>query len=313
MAISAAGYGALATIGTAFVGSVTNRGGSRADIRYGHSSDNRYALAKESELYDRARDRGLTPQEYYGSSAPGVSGPSGAASVLGNSRTQRDIQRQQSITAAGQAAADRQNRLDTTNIQARTQIETAKIQAGTQTRGQDITEGVQQRGQDITEKIGMGNLHLNTEKYLKIQIPQAAANLKKTTQEVNKIINEVATSTPKFLKMIKIMTMGSDNSYGLAIQNMLGIDISNVKQMQSLPVDTRRKLLAGLLSGSSNAAKEFAGFSGNIDQWLDTIAMGISKSIDAVSDTFKPGIEPANPTLGRRSRKNTQLQGTRFH
>ena len=282
-------------IGGAVLGSVT---GERA-AKHGASIDKRSKLRTEEALWGRAQERGLTPQEYYGSSAPGgAMGASGAGQVLGNSMNQQSAAMSQ---AAQQTSENEKDRVNAKEI--------AQIQAGTQTRGQDITAGTTQRGQDITANTQSNILNFQKKNYLQIQVPQAAANLNKTTQEVNKIINEVATSTPKFIKMLKVMTMGSDNSYGLAIQNMLGIDISDPKQMESLSPDMRRKLLAGLLSGSSTAAKELSGITGSISQWIDTMAASGGKIIDSLTSTSS--MEQTKPQLGNKQK--TRHRGQTQH
>ena len=79
----------------------------------------------------------MTPQEYYGSPAPGVGGPSGGAQVLGNMATQEGIANRQIFASALGAAADREVQkrgqdvqLEQTRIQAEAQVKSAELGAG---------------------------------------------------------------------------------------------------------------------------------------------------------------------------------------
>lgn len=283
----------FAAIGGAIGGQILGSMAGNYAARSGAGIDRGSKLKHEAALWGRAQERGITAQEYYGSPAPGgPTGSSGAAQVMGNSQNAMaaELGKQQQQSSENQKDRDNQK-------------EIAQIQAGTQTRGQDITAGTASNILDFQKA-----------NYLQTTLPQAAKNLQKSEQEVLKLINEVATSNPKFIKMLKIMTMGSDNSYGLAIQNMLGIDISDPKQMQSLSADMRRKLLAGLLSGGSTAAKELAGFAGSIEQWLDTMAQGGASLIKSAKDALKPNMQQTKPQLGNKKDKtNWRTQGSQLH
>lgn len=265
-------------VGGSILGGMMGKKAGRSNAKLGAQLDYERDMKTEASLWQRAEERGLTPQEYYGSGAPGsATGASGSAQVIGNQQNAMAQQMGQLGQQAALTVSENQKNRDNAK-------EIAAIQAG-----------AQKYGTDKQFEVAMGRLHLDTRQYLEIQIPQAAANINKTEHETMRLVNEIATSDPKFVKAMKIMTMGSDNSYGLAIQKMLGIDISDDKQMQSLSADQRSKLLAGLLSGGSTAAKELAGFSGSIEQWLDTMVQGGNALYQGAKDALTPGIQSTSP------------------
>lgn len=267
-------------------------------VRHGHRLDNRYFLQRHDAMYARAEARGLTPQEFYGSPAAGGSGPSGGAQTLGNMAASANASSKalmgQVLGAHEQAKTQKRGQ----DIQAKTQENVANIQKQSAENVAKIQAGAQRRGQDLTYDIGLRNFKLSEEQYYNVNLPQAQENIRKTQRETEKLINEVATSKPQFVKLMKIMTMSAPNSLNFAIQRMAGIDISDDDQLKRLSKEKRRKLIAALLAVNSNAAAELHGVNYSIDAWLDSMAESAQSIWDGVPSLLGDGIEK---TTGKRS------------
>ena len=246
---SAAGS-ALGSIG----GSFLDRALGRDDARAGHRYDLRYSLRKEEELWNRAQERGLTPQEYYGSPAAGGAGGgvSGGAQTLGN------------INAANTSAL-------TARQQMETQLATTKMQTDAQKYAADKQFGASTYSTDKTFEAAMANFGLKRDEYLNVTVPQAAAQLGKTEQETLKLINDVATSTPKFKRLMKLMSMGLDNTLVHLATSSTGLDIGDPEVVANMSEDDRAKLTAAIMSARSTFKTEVSGAQETINAYLDAL------------------------------------------
>ncbi len=279
-----------ATAGAAIGGAVLGGAATDYGSRRGASRDYKYYRKTAEYDWQMASDRGLTAQEFYGSPASGGSMGSANTQTLGN---QYGLQ----AKAAADRIQENVQRDKDRAVQERgqdTQKEIAEIQTGSQQRvaGQNIE--MQQKRLTFDEKV-----------YRETTLPAAAASINKTVHETKKLVNDIVTSTPKFLRMMKIMTMSADNSLSLATQNMMGIDISDAKQLQSLSPDKKQKLLSALISLKSNASIEFQGVKNTIADWLDLIARSGQKLIEGAKDLGNNGIQGA-PGQTRGHLKATQ-------
>lgn len=263
----------------ATVGAILGGASDRSNAK--KSSELNYEQHKLIDKYDwkQAKKRGITPVEFYGSPAASTSGDSGASVTLGNQASKfADIGQ----TMAMQFKENEKDRDSNERI--------AAIQAG-----------ASEYATDKTYEANIKRLRFDKEMYYNTTVPQAAANIGKTIQETNKLVNEVATSDPKFQRFMKIMTMGIDNTIGLAIQTSLGVDVSDPKQMKNLPLEKKKQLMAGLLSAKSNLAAEMSGASQSVGSWLDSLANAMQKGVDYMFNS-SPGIEQTTSTnkLGRK-------------
>lgn len=231
----------------------------RKDVRYGHEQDNRYGLAKEASLYARSQERGLTPQEYYGSAAPGASGPSGGAQVLGNMRSKRDVATKQNLSMLGNAAAERSTKLEIAKIQSQTQLKSAEISSGTQRYSTDVSATTQTRAQDLQNAIATKNWALAKKRLETIETPKLLQELKISRQQFKKLTNEIATSTPKFMLYMKKLSMGVDNMMVEFLQHAFGVDITDPKSVQRMSPSQRAAFLQQTAGINSHAFKEAAG------------------------------------------------------
>ena len=286
------GWAAFAKAASDIGGAVYNQEKSGSNLRKGHKADVRYSLKKERGLWAAARKRGATISEYYGSSAAGGGGGvSGGANVLGRS-TEKTAQL---MADAGGALADYQLTKRGQDID----LEKSKIQAQAQIKSAGIQQETGKYSADKSYEGVMEKLKFSKKVYNEITKPQAARIADKTTKEIEHLVNQVALSEPKFVRMLKIMTMGTDNTLGLAIQNTLGIDVSDVEQMQNLSPDKRRALIQGMMTAGSQTAKELSGTQTTISQYLDLFVDALEKAGQGISESFKPGIQRS-----QKDRKN---------
>lgn len=264
---------------------------SERNVVLGHQYDNQFTLEKEQALYDRARERGITPTEYYGSSAPGgaAAANTGAGQVLGNADTQEALQARDQKFQMFNKMLDRTTALQQTKMQTDAQRDVADKQVGATTRGQDIQKA-----------IADGRLKLDQATYL-INLRESAANIKKTEQETAKLINEVVTSTPRFVTMMKQLSMGPTNLLVELTMRHHGLSLSD-KSFESLPVEKRKKILAQILALSSSTYTESQGaaaaLGGSMESAGDKIAEWIADLFDT-GDGIEATEEPP-PVLGSR-------------
>ena len=264
--------GEILSGGAALYTALEGSGSRRRDVRLGHEYDLDFSLRKEDELWKRAKARGLTPQEYYGSSAAGGAGGgvSGGAQVLGNSKTHVQTAKMQALTQLGNAAAERQTRLDVARVQADAQKYSAdKAYQGV---GDQIVGNV--AIQELRNLIEQQKFNLNERTFKEVTLPAAQEKLRKTKQEVNKLLNEVATSTPKWQRWKVLTQLGFDNT----IQNMLinkhGIDPTSKESMQGISDQKFKAILAAMIANSSYSFKEFSGIGTSLKtffEWLQSL------------------------------------------
>lgn len=278
-------------------------GRAREATRQGHQLDQDFTLGTEQKMFDRASERGMTPQEYYGSSAPGGSKVSGGAQVLGNNSTQIEAQAMQDKRQQRQAHAERSTRLLQTQMTTDAQIKSAQISAGTATRGQDITESTTKRGQDINQATTTRGQDLQNaiasknyvlaKKQLANQTRKLQADLKISRQQFIKLTNEIATSDPKFQLYITKLKMGVDNMVAEFLQNSYGINILDKESVQAMSTSQRAKFIQEIAGLNSFAFKEASGISLAAERTGNRILGGIRDSL--------PNIKMPNITLGNKT------------
>ena len=141
-AVSTVTEGIGGTIGSAVLGGVGSFIGDSINpseqaapidpeiIRLGHRLDDRSHINRAQFDWRKAKDRGLTPQEFYGSPAAGGSAASGGGATLGNSAAAANIQNSKIHQDDKQRTLDRNVELQKTKMQTDAQLKTAEISAG---------------------------------------------------------------------------------------------------------------------------------------------------------------------------------------
>lgn len=231
----------------------------RSDLRYGHFMDQQFSLGTEAAMWSRAQERGLTPQEYYGSSAAGAPSVSGGAQVLGNNETVMAKQRLETAAMLGNAEQERRNRKEVAEIQADAQVQSAEI-------GSEATQEAAKTGAvanvaiaRLRNLIEARKVDLSEREFNEVTLPAAAANLKMKEQEVKKAVHEVATSAPSFVRGNILLTMGFDNTMQNMVLKRFAIDPTSVKSMQALSKKQFEHIMTVMLGYSSSVGRETRG------------------------------------------------------
>lgn len=220
---------------------------SRSDVRMGHSEDTRSFKERDIYSWNQAKSRGLTPQEFYGSSASGGSSSSGGANVLGNSQDKQQQLKQQQSQETSERQKDRITQIAQTKMQTDTQKQVAEIQTGTTRRGQDITQST------AAKALSLSREQLNLSKQT------VAAQLKISEQQLVTATNQTITSAPKWQRMMKLLTMGPDNVFATAYMEMEGIDPTMKGGLDHLTKLQKKRFLDGLIAYKSRTAGEISG------------------------------------------------------
>ncbi len=266
---------------------------SRADIRMGHDEDTRSFKDRAQYSWEQAKGRGLTPQEFYGSSAAGGSASTGGAQVLGNSQDKANQISQSQHQETKERNKDRMVQLQQTKMQTDTSRAVAEIQSGTTKRGQDYTY-------DIANK----NYKLAKQKLQQIELPKLQADLKISSQQFKKLSNEIATSKPKFMLYMKKLSMGLDNMMSEFLQQSFGIDITSKESVQGMTPSERAAFIQATAAINSTAFKTAAGLK-KVGQDTFTQLFSTDKPDDYVHGSIHGSPKTNQPsTLGQQRQEH---------
>lgn len=239
-------------------------------LQLGNASDLKTQNAAFEYRLDKGLEMGLTPYEMFvgGGAAGAGAGTSNSAATLGNmSASAHSVATQQRAQAKLQQRENTANRI-TQLMQTQMQTDAQKAVARTQVEGQKEVAGIHTKSDQL---IAGNRLDLDRDRYENIAVPQAQEALKWTEQKTLHEINKVATSDPKFIKALKVMTMSSENLLATAIVNGQEYDISDPKSMLKMPDQERRELITGLIAVNSHLFREATGIQQKFAQSLDDI------------------------------------------
>jgi hypothetical protein len=228
------------------------------ELARGHSIDmvklgNELDMANQKEMFDyriqQGKAAGMTDYEMFMGPAAGAGGgTTGSGSTLGNQPAQLAA----NATSAANARMQAQTQLGTAMIQANAQRDVAKTQA-------DATTGAATINSDIQKSIAEARLGFDNKVFKESTLPQASANIGLTQQQTLKVANEVITSSPKFVKMLTLMKMGSENILATMVANGLPIDITDPNQVKNMTEKQREQVMTAILSLLSQTRKETEG------------------------------------------------------
>jgi hypothetical protein len=245
----------LSGLTTAAISSLMGNGSGMGKIKTGIRYGAKYDLKTQKNMFDyrinQGLEHGMTPYEMFMGPAAGAGGgSSGSNQVLGNAASNQELLKKQQSMELVQKQLDRQTQLQTAKIQADASRDVAGIQAGVS-----------------REKIAVdwANHALTAHQYFAVDLPKAAYNLQMSAEELKKKVNEVITSSPKFITMQKLLSMGVDNSINYMIQSRFGIDITDPKEMQSLSDDKFRNILGAFLAAGSQVSSITEGIRGLLE------------------------------------------------
>lgn len=234
-------------------------------LRLGYNEERRSWRKMQRFEWQQAQKRGLTAQEFYGSPVPGGSPGGSGAQTLGNAASQGEIAAQGRSAAAFNAGADRALQMS----QQQTQLEVAKIGAEAQMYSADAAAGAHTYGTDVQAQTAANRLELDTEIYESVTKPQAQKILRLTEAQIDHELNLVATTDPKYVRSMKIMTMSADNLVATAMVNGLEVDLFDTEAMLKLDPERRKAMLTGLIAMNSHLFREVEGMKMSFDDWLN--------------------------------------------
>ena len=255
-------------------------------VRLGNKLD----MANQKEMFDyrieQGLEHGMTAYEMFMGPAAGAGGgTTGSGNTLGNSQTQRDALALQNKQARQENARNRQTQLLQTAMQAEASIKSSEIAANSQLvsslgssamsanaskysadqsaaasqYGADTAATTQMKVARINEQIAHKNYSLKSTELYQVTIPMAAAELKIKDYQAEKAFNEITTSSPKYQKALKLMTMSTDNSINYMLQSRFGVDVTSKKEMQSLSTKEFKNVLAVFIAAGSSINRELQG------------------------------------------------------
>lgn len=292
----------LANIAGAIGGQILGRGiGRIADNlfgnpqRRGNKIDDESYRARDQYDWEMARERGLTPQEFYGSPAAGGSAASGGQ-TLGNNQTAMIQKYQDMQFRAEENQKDREN-----------EIAKAEIHAGASLGSSKISAEASMYAADIQERIAQGKLDLSTKEFNQVTLPGAAAKLKLTKEQTAKAINEVATSAPQFVRSKILLQMGVENTIQTALLQRFGIDITSKADMAKLTTEQFQNVLSVLIASGSATNRELQGLLAGFSSTIQLLGGDNNKfNLNPITPDQKPVDVPApkarnNRPLDRRT------------
>lgn len=261
---------------------------------------NREDLRNQNLAYDhrltRMKEYGLTPTEMFGSPASGSGGgTSGTGSTLGNMASQQAMQasqqRQERNQQMRQLAATLSTDLAKTKMQTDTQKEVAELQTGATTRGQDINM-----------KIAQNVLELDRDK-LDLEVKKANSLIGMQDQKTAKLINEVATSDPKFQLFMKQLSMGKENLLVELTMQHEGINIQG--DFKNLPKEKRQAIINRLIALSSTVYQEGSGVKAVAEQAVEAS----KRTTEALKTIIEALAEMAGNKIAKESNSRTSNDG----
>lgn len=273
------------TLGKATLGiGQTALAGNQAEsqIKLGNQLD----MQNQKEMFDyriqQGMAAGMTPYEMYMGPAAGAGGgTSGSGATLGNQPMQAAQANIQQQTALQQQETE----LKKTAMQ----TEATKYAAD---KAAEAQTGVAQMQTETQKLIAANQLQFNEKTYLNVTLPEASAKIGKTEAETDKLLNEVVTSTPEFVKFMKMLSMGVDNTLSAFLQNMDGYNLVDPGSVAKIPEHKRKEILAMLLAIQSGTLKNVEGLKkvgGDIMDAAQIPTMGV-RDIKGANDHTRAAI-----------------------
>lgn len=268
---------------------------------------NQLDLANQKEMFDyridRAMGNGLTAWEaFLGPAGGGGGGTTGSGAQLGNGGSQAVQQSRMLNQQLIENQKDRQNQVNLAQIQGQTARDVAKINQDSTLGASEISAEASRYAADLKNAIESGKLKLDQRNFEEVIIPQAAAQLDITKKELEKKINEVATSTPEWQTMMKKLSMGAENLYIEYVIQLTGIDPTKPETVKNASETARKRFTSLLAAFSSKAFSEAAGLS----EFLGEHA-GARDILEGAANTVDEGVQAlgngrTNPTQRKYGR-----------
>lgn len=259
---------------------------------------NKLDIRNQKEMFDYRINQGvaagMTPFEMYMGPAAGAGGgTTGSGQTLGNAATAKNQAQIQAEMQQRSQIANNTAALAQTKMQTDAQRDVAKIQAGATEYGADLQYNAQ-----------MVKNAIERDKLETVVIPMAAANIGKTEKETERIINEIATSEPKFVLRLKELTMGVDNQLAEMLKLHYGISLNDPSTFRNKSESERKEIISYAMAIQSGVAKNIEGVKDQIgltDGFFDVLGNGIDKMNQMFPDPF--GGYKRKPSVQKKGRR----------
>ena len=263
---------------------------------------NQQDIANQKEMYDyrinQGIDAGMTPYEMYMGPAAGAGGGTTASGqTLGNAASAQQASIRESALKMQENDKNRMTQLAQTAMQAGAQRDVAQINAGVQTRGQDITAETAQAERKLRDKIEGGKLQLGRDQ-LNANLQRIAVQNAVDLKQVEKLVNDIATSHPDFVLRLKQMSMGVENMLVEYFQRHHGINLYDEKSFMSLPFEKREALISEMIAISSPVYGAAAAVKDQGGQTVDDLITTLGNAPGALWDLYKEEYGNAKEGLG---------------
>ena len=225
------------------IGARSSGRGARRDFRF----------YRERDQYDwqKAEERGLTAQEFYGSPAAGGSPDSANTQTLGNNVSQMY---QQAI----QLGENEKNRQNAENI-ARISADATRYSADTAREGVKDTAVTNLAITRLNNIVKNREIDLKEREFNEVTLKAAAANLELTEKEIQIATHKVTTESPDFVRQKILLQMGFDNTLQNYILKKYNVDPTSSKSVQSLSDKKYQEILELMLGYNSSIGRELRG------------------------------------------------------
>ena len=260
---------------------------------------NEMDLQNQKDMYDfrlgRMRGAGLTPVEMFGSPASGAGGgTTGSGATLGNAASSLAQARMQQSTQANTAyqieGLKAITNLAQTKMETDASKEVAGISAEATTDAADISAGATRYSVDINAALKARDLTRLEKELNQVKIPQLAADLKISEQELRIKMNEVATSDPKFVKMLQVMKMGKDNVLTQFLMERHNVDITDGNAIRNMSKKQKMAFVQDMAAYNSIAFQQVSGireatekYIGDFDQYFENLGNNIKSGVSGAA------------------------------
>ena len=288
-------------------------------MRWGNQFDAQQYRKLSNWDWQKAQERGLTPQEYYGSSASSGNAGTASTSTLGNAQNQQQMQERGLKQESRERQLDRDTEIKKAAISAFGSIKSSFLGKEAALGSAETSAKASIQVQRMRDRIDQQKIDLSKRELEEITIPAAAAALNKTNKEIKYLVNQIETSTPKWERWRIMTQLGVDNAIQNYILSKAGVNPADPKSVQSLSEEKYQALLTSLLSakatlsGNIAAIKEIGSELGRVTgKAFDTVMeevknLPINQAIRIVLEYFglsrKEGKDPTPYYINERGEK----------
>lgn len=241
---------------------------------------NYFTNQQKDDDIDRYKAMGLTPTEIAGVGGIGSSSSS-AGQVLGNSASQIALQSKQIAAQKAERQKDRE-----------VELAKAQISAGATLGSSAQSAAASRYGANLQSAANMARIEMD-----RMRLPAELSNL----------ANQNATSSPEFVRYLKMLSMSPANVAAANAAIGLPFDPLDPAAVSAASPAQRAEVLQILVAMSSNAYREAVGAT----EVVKNSASGYRSGLGALSDYFRGTDDSPTPSLGSGGRRQNPSSARR--